>query len=85
MSKLAYALLVAGFGFGINAAAAQIIHFDLKERSAPDEQITPKPVGPNATMELQTRYGRFCIAPPPAFLPSDLAASPPLASRCAMF
>jgi hypothetical protein len=36
-------------------------------------------------MELQTRYGRFCIAPPPAFLPSDLAASPPLASRCAMF
>jgi hypothetical protein len=78
-------LLVAGFGFGINAAAAQIIHFDLKERSAPDEQIAPKPVGPNGTMELQTRYGRFCIVPLPASLPSDLTGSLPLASRCAMF
>lgn len=35
--------------------------------------------------ELQTRYGRFCINPLPAYLYSDLAGTLTLASRCAMF
>lgn len=85
MSKLPTVLLVAGFAFGISSAVAQTVQFDLQKSRVPEHQITQKPVGPNATMELQTRYGRFCIAPLPAATRSDLAGGLTLASRCAMF
>ena len=85
MSKLPTALLAAGFAFGINTAAGQNVEFDPQNAKTPEQQITQNQVDPNATWELQTRYGRFCIAPPAAFPHSDLARSLTLASRCAMF
>jgi hypothetical protein len=38
----------------------------------------------SGAIEVNTRYGRFCIAPLPTYLSSDLAGLA-LASRCAMF
>jgi hypothetical protein len=39
----------------------------------------------SGALEVNTRYGRFCIAPLPTYLSSDLAGGLTLASRCAMF
>jgi hypothetical protein len=39
----------------------------------------------SGALEVHTRYGRFCIAPLPTYLSSDLAGGLTLASRCAMF
>ncbi|HEU5282297.1 MAG TPA: hypothetical protein VFU53_00670 [Burkholderiales bacterium] len=39
----------------------------------------------SGAIEVDTRYGRFCIAPLPTYLSSDLAGGLTLASRCAMF
>jgi hypothetical protein len=39
----------------------------------------------SGALEVDTRYGRFCFAPLPAFLGSDLTPGSALASRCAAF
>src|SRR5262245_5973471 len=83
MSKLLTAL-VAGIGFWIDPAAAATIHFDLGNAKA-NEQIAQKPLGPNATTELQTRYGRFCVAPLPTSLHLDFPSNFTVVSRCATF
>lgn len=36
-------------------------------------------------LEVNTRYGRFCIAPMPIYLSPELAGGVNLASRCAAF
>jgi hypothetical protein len=39
----------------------------------------------SGAVEVDTRYGRFCLAPLPTYLSSDLTAGVALASRCAQF
>ena len=39
----------------------------------------------SGAVEVDTRYGRFCLAPLPTYLSSDLTAGVVLASRCAQF
>jgi hypothetical protein len=39
----------------------------------------------SGAVEVDTRYGRFCLAPLPTYLSSDLTAGVALASRCARF
>lgn len=36
-------------------------------------------------LEVNTRYGRFCFAPMPTYLASDLTSGVNLASRCAAY
>jgi hypothetical protein len=39
----------------------------------------------SGVVEVDTRYGRFCLAPLPTYLSSDLTVGVALASRCAQF
>lgn len=55
------------------------------DRLADHRPLDPVEAPLPSAIEVNTRYGRFCIAPLPTYLSSDLAGGLTLASRCAIF